>query len=142
MIISKKFIYLNDGQRIDLDEHRFCAVLKRGPVMSKKGSPLQVIVVDLLDETQWPMTFLEASQLSSEYSTFNTIGVLAWWKVTLHENQIWLHLETMLPFQSKTQVRDALLDTTNAEWCRKRYLAFFNKHPTIFPSTFVTNMES
>ncbi len=136
MIATKKFIYLNDGQRIDLDEQRFCAILKRGPVVSKKGSPLQVIAYDVLDETPWPMTFLEASQLSAAHTSFNTYGLLAWWKLTLHENQLWLHLESVVQIQSKTQIRDTLLDTNNAQWCRKRYEGFFNKHPTIVLNTF------
>lgn len=129
--MSKKYIQLNDGQKLDFDEHRFCAILIRGRTISKKCSPLSVSIFDVLDETSWPMSFLEASQISSNHPDFNTIGVLAWWKVTINENHIWLHLESVISVKDKTHARDCLLDTTNADWCRKRYLSFFNTHPTI-----------
>ena len=114
--------------RIPYDDYRFVAILKLGPLDSRKDQTLKVHVLDSCNVNGvllFPMKLLHASQISASYPQFETTGLLGWWKLISSNKETWITLDTPLWPKTPSDVQKYVLDNSSATFVRKRYESFF-----------------
>lgn len=105
-----------------MDDIRFAAILRKGPVLNYADKKTVVRVVDACGTLAFDMSVLQSSIVEDAHPTFSTHGLAAWWKVV----DGFVVLESHISANSASEARDALLHADNEKSVRDMYRKQFD----------------
>lgn len=112
---------------LPMDDYKFHALLKHGPVRSLPKGPLTVSVIDgaTLDGKAFvlPMTLLDASIIADSHEDFYEHGLLAAWKLSCRPDGSF-SIKLLEPYsgtKTPAAIHAFLLDPASAHFVRQRY---------------------
>ena len=104
-------------KKCTMDDVRFAAILRKGPTLNYADEKTVVRVMDACGSLAFDMTVLQSSIVEDAHPTFSTYGLAAWWKLM----DGFLLLETIIPANTVSEARDALLHPDNEKSVRDMY---------------------
>jgi molybdopterin-guanine dinucleotide biosynthesis protein A len=100
-----------------MDDIRFAAILRKGPILNYADKKTIVRVMDACGTLAFDMSVLQSSIVEDAHPSFATHGLAAWWKLM----DGFLILETIVPANTASEARDALLHSDNEKTIRDMY---------------------